>query len=101
MKKKIAYTLVTAALIVSAFLVGKASVKWQDLYNESSADVVVDWNTDGSELAMFLSDGTELYAYKSENIYSLQNKGYINLQDIESADGNQIITKDGNVYTFK
>lgn len=101
MKKKIAYTLVTAALVVSAFLVGKSSVKWQDEYNKSTADVVVDWNTDGSELAMFLSDGTELYAYKSENIYNPENKGYISLQDIESVEGNQIITKDGNVYTFK
>ena len=101
MKKKIAYTVITVALVVSAFLVGKSSTKWQDSYNKSTADVVVDWNTDGSELAMFLSDGTELYAYKSENIYSPEHKNYIPLQDIESVDGNEIITKDGNVYSIK
>lgn len=50
---------------------------------------------------MFLSDGTELYAYKSENIYSPEHKNYIPLQDIESVQGNQIITKDGNVYTIE
>lgn len=101
MKRKIAYTVITVALVVSAFLVGKSTTKWQDSYNKSTADVVVDWNTDGSELAMFLSDGTELYAYKSENIYSPEHKNYIPLQDIESVDGNQIITKDGNVYSIE
>lgn len=30
---------------------------------------ITDWNTDGREIAFMLSDGTELYATKSENIY--------------------------------
>lgn len=101
MKKKIAYTVITVALVASAFLVGKSSTKWQDSYNKSTADVVVDWNTDGSELAMFLSDGTEIYAYKSENIYPAERKQYVSFDEIESANGNEIITKDGNVYSIK
>lgn len=101
MKKKIAYTVITAALVMGAFLVGKSTTKWQDSYNKSTADVVVDWNTDGSELAMFLSDGTEIYAYKSETIYPAEHKNYVAFDEIESANGNEIITKDGNVYTIE
>lgn len=100
MKKKIAYTVITAALVMGAFLVGKNNANWADNYCKSDL-TITDWNTDGSELAMFLSDGTEIYAYKSENIYSPEHKNYIPLQDIESVDGNQIITKDGNVYTIE
>lgn len=100
MKKKIAYIFTTAALVMGAFLVGKNNANWADNYCKSDL-TITDWNTDGSELAMFLSDGTEIYAYKSENIYSPEHKNYIPLQDIESVDGNQIITKDGNVYTIE
>ncbi len=30
---------------------------------------IVDWNTNGEELSLMTSDGYELYAYKSQNIY--------------------------------
>lgn len=100
MKKKIAYIFTTVALVMGAFLIGKNNANWADNYCKSDL-TITDWNTDGSELAMFLSDGTELYAYKSENIYSPEHKNYIPLQDIESVQGNQIITKDGNVYTIE
>lgn len=30
---------------------------------------IVDWNTDGEELAIMTADGYELYAYKTEDIY--------------------------------
>lgn len=100
MKKKIAYGIITVALVMGAFLIGKTQANWSDVYNKSNL-TVVDWNTDGSELAMFLSDGTEIYAYKSENIYSPQNKGYVSFDEIDHVDGNQIITKNGHVYTFK
>lgn len=100
MKKKIAYIFTTVALVMGAFLIGKNNANWADNYCKSDL-TITDWNTDGSELAMFLSDGTEIYAYKSENIYSPEHKNYIPLQDIESVDGNQIITKDGNVYTIE
>ena len=50
---------------------------------------------------MFLADGTEIYAYKSETIYPAEHKNYVAFDEIESANGNQIITKDGNVYSIK
>lgn len=100
MKKKIAYSIITTALVVSAFLIGRNNANWSVNYCKSDL-TVVDWNTDGSELAMFLSDGTELYAYKSETIYPAEHKNYVAFDEIESANGNKIITKDGNVYTFK
>lgn len=42
---------------------------WSLPYMYSSLEIT-DWNTDGEELAFMLSDGTELYAIKSENIYT-------------------------------
>lgn len=42
---------------------------WSLPYMYSSLEIT-DWNTDGSEIAFMLSDGTELYATKSENIYN-------------------------------
>lgn len=100
MKKKILYGIVTAALVVSAFLIGRNNVNWSDNYCKSDL-TITDWNTDGSELAMFLSDGTEIYAYKSETIYPSEHKNYVGFDEIESANGNEIITKDGNVYSIK
>ena len=63
MKVKIIYTLTTAALIVSAFLIGKSSANWADAYCNSNL-TITDWNTDGHELSMVLSDEREIYAYK-------------------------------------
>lgn len=34
------------------------------------AGQIVDWNTDGEELAIMTADGYELYAYKTEDIYN-------------------------------
>ena len=36
---------------------------------------IVDWNTDGQELAVITENDYEWYAYKSENIY--QNRAFI------------------------
>lgn len=36
---------------------------------------IVDWNTDGKELAVITENDYEYYAYKSENIY--QNRAFI------------------------
>lgn len=41
---------------------------WVTAYCYSDLEIV-DWNTDGEELAFTLSDDTELYAYKSQEIY--------------------------------
>ena len=63
MKAKILYLIATVALIVSAFLIGKSSANWADTYCNSNL-TITDWNTDGHELSMVLSDGREIYAYK-------------------------------------
>lgn len=63
MKAKILYLITTAVLIVSAFLIGKSTTNWADIYCNSNL-TITDWNTDGHELSMVLSDGREIYAYK-------------------------------------
>lgn len=70
-------------------------------YADSFISDVVDWNTNGEELALMTSDGYEFYAYKSANEYDF-NKAYVALDDItdvEKTEGKiRIYTKDGNVY---
>lgn len=70
-------------------------------YADSFVGDVVDWNTDGTELALMTSDGYEFYAYKSKNEYDF-NKAYVALDDIvdvEKAEGKiRIYTKDGTIY---
>lgn len=70
-------------------------------YADSFIADVVDWNTNGTELALMTSDGYEFYAYKSANEYDF-NKAYVALDDItdvEKADGKiRIYTKDGTIY---
>ena len=36
---------------------------------------IIDWNTDGTELAVMTENDYEYYAYKSENIY--QNRAFV------------------------
>lgn len=70
-------------------------------YADSFIADVVDWNTDGEELALMTSDGYEFYAYKSANEYAF-NKAYVALDDItdvEKTEGKiRIYTKDGTIY---
>ena len=70
-------------------------------YADSFISDVVDWNTDGEELALMTSDGYEFYAYKSANEYDF-NKAYVALDDItdvEKIEGKiRIYTKDGAIY---
>ena len=70
-------------------------------YADSFIADVVDWNTDGEELALMTSDGYEFYAYKSKNEYEF-NKAYVALDDIvdveKQDDKIRIYTKDGAIY---
>lgn len=42
---------------------------------------IVDWNTDGEELAVITKNDYEYYAYKSENIY--QNRVFVPVKSVE------------------
>lgn len=76
---------------------------WASAYCDSDL-AIIDWNTDGKELAFMLSDGTELYATKSEDAYT-KRKQYIAFDDIadvekDSTGNMEIIDNKGNVYTI-
>lgn len=126
MKKKI-YILTTAVLICTAFLVGRNTAPTKittktvtampekvDLSNRNQFDYICDfmaeisdWNCGGGtndELAVSTKDGYELYAQKQENVYSPDLKQFIGFNELSSwtVDGStlEIITSDGNNYTF-
>ena len=55
-------------------------------------------------MAFMLSDGTELYATKTENIYTPKFKSFVafdEIRDMSKADNGTItiVTTDGNSYT--
>ena len=87
----------------------KATVKshnpdnwWKD-YCESEI-TIVDWNCGSDEMAFQLSDGTELYATKTEDIYTPKFRQYVafdEIHDMSKADDGiiTITTTDGNSYT--
>ena len=126
MKRKITYILTTAVITLTAFFIGrntaahttttKAKVihtmpEKVDLSNSKQFDYIddflcsiVDWNTDGKEMAVMTSDGYELYLNKQETIYQPNIKQYIGMKEFSSwnVDGNvlTITTSDGNTYTF-
>lgn len=87
-EKKITYIVLTAILVVIAFFIGmnfptpdvdvSYPVEKTSLNLENENDFIkacnlmgdiVDWNTDGTEIAVMTKDGYEFYAYKSEDIY--------------------------------
>ena len=65
---------------------------------------ITDWNTNGEELSLSLSDNTEVYAYKSSNEYG-EKRAYIPCKDVNSwkvtDEGLTIVTSDGNEYVFE
>lgn len=74
---------------------------WKDYCN--SDITIVDWNCGSDEIAFQLSDGTELYATKTENIYAPKFRQYVafdEIQDMSKADDGTITieTMDGNSY---
>ena len=78
------------------------SQDWWNAYCDSDVEIV-DWNTNGKELAFMLSNGYELYAYKNANEYS--NPSYIafdSIADVSKADDGTITltSTDGNTYTI-
>lgn len=103
MKKKIIATLFTAIIATSAFLMGHATTTASEKTMIAVEDIT-DWNTDGEEISLSMSDGTEVYAYKSSNEYG-EKRAYIPCKDINSwkvtDKGLTIITEDGSGYYFE
>ena len=102
MKKKIIATLFTVIIAASAFLMGHATTATEKTM--IAVEDVTDWNTDGKELSLMLSDGTEVYAYKSRDVYG-EKRAYIPCKDVASwkvsDEGLTIITTDRNEYVFE
>lgn len=74
---------------------------WKD-YCKSEI-TIVDWNVSSDEMAFQLSDGTELYATKTKNIYTPKFRQYVafnEIQDMSKTDDGTItiVTTDGNSY---
>lgn len=75
---------------------------WWRNYCESEI-TIVDWNCGSDEIAFQLSDGTELYATKTESIYAPKFKSFVAFDEIQdmskTSDGTiTITTTDGNSY---
>lgn len=102
MKKKIIATLFTAIIAASAFLMGHATTATEKTM--ISVEDITDWNTNGEEISLMLSDGSEVYAYKSRDEYG-EKRAYIPCKDVNSwkvtETGLTIITEDGNSYYFE
>lgn len=105
MRKKIICTIAIATLTTTAFLVGHVTETTATDKTMIAVEDITDWNTDGKELALSLSDGTEVYAYKSEDVYKPDRIQYIatgDIVDVESTEtGFTIVCADGNGYYFE
>ena len=104
MRRKILALTIIAIATVSA-LIGQNAIISATNNDMVSVENIVDWNTNGTELALSLSDGTEVYAYKSDDIYKPERIQYIatrNIVDVQNTDtGFTIICADGSGYYFK
>ncbi len=102
MKKKIIATLFTVTLATSAFLMGHATTATEK--NLIAVEDITDWNTNGEEISLSMSDGTEVYAYHSADVYG-EKRAYIPCKDVNSwkvtDKGLTIITEDGSEYVFE
>lgn len=104
MKKTI---IVTGTLMAAAFFIGQSTgnqVKANTGYMIDPAEIV-DWNTDGKELSLCMSDGSECYAYKQEDCFNVKKKDYLALKNISevraTGKGFYIIDTDGEEYFFE
>lgn len=103
MKKKIIATLFTVTLAASAFLMGHATSTATEK-TMIAAENITDWNTDGEELSLMLSDDTEVYAYRSSDEYG-DFKAYVPCKDVTGWEATEtglyITTADGNGFYFE
>jgi hypothetical protein len=103
MKKKIIATLFTVIIAASAFLMGHVTTTATEKTLIAVEDIT-DWNTNGEELSLSMSDGSEVYAYHSADVYR-EKRAYIPCKDVASWKVTDtelhIITSDGNEYVFE
>lgn len=124
MKKKMVYLMITTVALFGSFEVGRQTQmnttgekvveimpEKVDLSNKDQFDYIdtflgsiVDWNTDGKEMAIMTKDGYELYAQKQDDVYQESIKQYMALDDVVTWNVNgdtlTVSTMDGNNYTF-
>ena len=60
-----------------SFWIDKEDLESTGLINTEN---IVDWNTDGEELAVMTENDYEYYAYKSENIY--ENRAFVPVESV-------------------
>lgn len=107
MKKKILYIAAIATFSIGCFFIWKNTEqdivehteKVDSIKYEEACDFVeniVDWNTDGTGLAISLSNGLEVYAYKTEetDVY----KGNRIISVVETDKGKIATKKNGKKY---
>lgn len=104
MKKTI---IITGTLMAAAFFLGQSTgnqVKANTGYTIDPAEIV-DWNTDGEELSLCMSDESECYAYKQKDCFNVKKRDYLALKDISevraTSKGFYIIDTDGEEYFFE
>ena len=104
MKKTI---IITGTLMAAAFFLGQSTgnqVKANTGYTIDPAEIV-DWNTDGEELSLCMSDESECYAYKQKDCFNVKKRDYLELKDISevraTSKGFYIIDTDGEEYFFE
>lgn len=104
MKRKI-IVLTIAVIATASALIGQNAIISATNNDMVSVENIVDWNTNGTELSISLSDGTEVYAYKSESVYNPDRIQYIatgHIVDVESTEtGFTIVCADGSGYYFE
>ena len=103
MKKKILYIAALATISIGCFFAGKNTAQTELKNNNQSmkndcdfTERIIDFNTDGNELSMMLSDGTEIYAYREYEIDEYKGNRIVDV--IETDKGKIAIKKDGTQY---
>lgn len=104
MKKKTVKVVIGLALFTMAHLLGHTTETKAVDNTTIAVENIVDWNTDGKELALSMSDGSKVYAYRSSDEYG-KKRAYIPCKDVISWEvtetGLYITTADGNGYYFE
>ena len=111
MKNKKYYIGLLAAVSIGCFFIGRNTVKVKTMNGKNdkqSTDYVyacefveniVDWNTDGTGLALSLSNGLEVYAYKTEKTDVYKGNRIISVSETDN--GKVATKKNGKQYFVK